>query len=222
MRMTLRGREDVPTETLQTPFDENCYQDLKDVPSIALPEKAFVGASKSLNWRMDREDKPVYTEDGKVVALYVVTFEREDGKMATIAKTYDEELWYHRIMKNFVLLRDADLSAQPTAGVGPEKRKRVPTASVAPKKNEADKAQTSKAKNVGVEKKGTHHSSDSCCDYVVVPESLEGLAPAVIRRPKSEPKDTADIPPSNPHDPIDLESSPERLVRKKSRKKEAG
>ncbi|KAJ0794978.1 hypothetical protein HanPI659440_Chr04g0145101 [Helianthus annuus] len=58
-------------------------------------------------------------------------------------------------------------------------------------------------------------SSDSWCDYVVVSDSLEGLAPVVIRRPKPEPKDTADIPPSNPDDPIDLESSPERLVRKK-------
>ncbi|KAJ0716116.1 putative adaptor protein complex, sigma subunit [Helianthus annuus] len=32
-------------------------------------------------------------------------------------------------------------------------------------------------------------------------------------------KDTADIPPSNPHDPIDLESNPERLVRKKAGKR---
>ncbi|MFS7981710.1 hypothetical protein Hanom_Chr10g00954191 [Helianthus anomalus] len=44
-----------------------------------------------------------------------------------------------------------------------------------------------------------HHSSDSW----------------FIRRPKPEPEDTVDIPPSNPHDPIDLESSPERLVKKK-------
>ncbi|KAJ0743390.1 hypothetical protein HanPI659440_Chr10g0375271 [Helianthus annuus] len=65
MRMTFRGKEDIPTETIQTPVDENWYQDLKDVPSITLPEKALVGASMSLNWRMDREDKTVYTEDGK-------------------------------------------------------------------------------------------------------------------------------------------------------------
>ncbi|MFS7972187.1 hypothetical protein Hanom_Chr09g00841761 [Helianthus anomalus] len=49
MRMTFRGKEDVPTETIQTPLDKNWYQDLKDVPSIALPEKALVGASMSLN-----------------------------------------------------------------------------------------------------------------------------------------------------------------------------
>ncbi|MFS7986139.1 hypothetical protein Hanom_Chr11g01006901 [Helianthus anomalus] len=62
-------------------------------------------------------------------------------------------------------------------------------------------------------------SSDSWCDYVVVSDSLEGLVLAVIRRPKPEPRDTADIPPSNPHDPIDLELSPERLVRKKTEKR---
>ncbi|KAM0039934.1 hypothetical protein Hdeb2414_s0012g00387801 [Helianthus debilis subsp. tardiflorus] len=114
MRMSFRGREDVSTETIQTPVDEIWYQDLKDVPMISLPEKAFVGASMSLNWRMDREEKPVYMENGKIVSLYVVAFEREGGKMATIAKKPDEELWYHRIVKNFVLPRDADLSFQPT------------------------------------------------------------------------------------------------------------
>ncbi|KAJ0743548.1 hypothetical protein HanPI659440_Chr10g0377151 [Helianthus annuus] len=65
MKMIFRGKEDVPTKTIQTPVAENRYQDRKDVPSIALPEKALVGASMSLNWKMDREDKPVYTEDGK-------------------------------------------------------------------------------------------------------------------------------------------------------------
>ncbi|KAF5765838.1 hypothetical protein HanXRQr2_Chr15g0708341 [Helianthus annuus] len=65
MRMIFRGKEDVPTETIQTPVDENWYQDLKDVPNIALPEKALVGASMSLNWKTDQEDKPVYMEDGK-------------------------------------------------------------------------------------------------------------------------------------------------------------
>ena len=64
VRMVLRGKKDVPIETIQTPVDENWYQDLKVVPNIALPEKALVGASMSLNWTMDRDDKPVYTEDG--------------------------------------------------------------------------------------------------------------------------------------------------------------
>ncbi|MFS7984965.1 hypothetical protein Hanom_Chr11g00992841 [Helianthus anomalus] len=64
------------------------------------------------------------------------------------------------------------------------------------------------------------NSSESWCDYVVVSNSLEGLAPAVVvRKPKHEPKDTADVPPSNPDDPIDLESSPEHLVRKKTGKR---
>ncbi|MFS7967085.1 hypothetical protein Hanom_Chr09g00781591 [Helianthus anomalus] len=153
-------------------------------------------------------------------------------------------------MKNFILPRDTDLSAQPAAsagkllsqcvlfflplyvltlrfvvgelsnlGISPEKKKRASTTNVAPKKNDAEKAQTSKAKNVGGEKKCMRWSSDSWCDYVVVSDSLEGLAPVVIRRPKPEPKDTADIPPSNPDDPIDLESSPERLVRKRAGKR---
>ncbi|KAJ0609197.1 hypothetical protein HanRHA438_Chr03g0138251 [Helianthus annuus] len=64
MRMVLRGKEDVPIETLQTPSEETWYQDLKEIPNIALPEKALVGAGMSLNWKMDRDDKPVYTEGG--------------------------------------------------------------------------------------------------------------------------------------------------------------
>ncbi|MFS7962893.1 hypothetical protein Hanom_Chr08g00731851 [Helianthus anomalus] len=135
---------------------------------------------------MNREDKPVYMEDGKIVSLYVVAFKIEGGKMANIPKKPDKELWYHRIVKNFVLPRDADSVAQPTAGA---------------------------------EKKGMRHSSESLCDYVVVSNSFEGLAPAVMRKPKLEPKDAADIPPSNPEDPIDLESTPEHLFRKKEGKR---
>ncbi|MFS7945428.1 hypothetical protein Hanom_Chr06g00524181 [Helianthus anomalus] len=215
MRMTFRGKEDVPTKTIQTSFSENWYSDLKEVPSIALPEKTLVGAGMSLNWRMNREEKPVYMEDGK------------SGKMATIPKKPDEELWYHRIVRNFVLPRDDDLAVQPAAGagelsnlgMGPEKKRRVPTAIAAPKKSDSEKAQSSKTKNMGGEKKGMCHSSDSWCDYVVVSDSLEGLAPAVVRKPKPEPRDTADIPPSNPDDPIDQESSPEHLLKKKAGKK---
>ncbi|MFS7934815.1 hypothetical protein Hanom_Chr05g00396111 [Helianthus anomalus] len=206
MRMTFRGKEDVPTETVQTPVDKNWYKDLKDVPSIALPQKALVCASMSLNWRMNREDKPVYMEGDKVVSLYVVAFEREGGKMATIAKKSDEELWYHRIVRNFVLSWDDDLSAQPVTcagelsnlGIGPEKKKRAPTTTVAPKKSDAEKAQPSMVENVGGEKKGMRCSSDFWCDYVVVSDSLESLTPAIIRRPKAEPKDIVDIPLSNP------------------------
>ncbi|KAM0036139.1 hypothetical protein Hdeb2414_s0014g00422751 [Helianthus debilis subsp. tardiflorus] len=81
--------------------------------------------------------------------------------MGTIKKKPDEELWYHRIVRNFVLPRDADLSAQPAAGagelsnlgIGPEKKKRAASSTSAPKKNE-DTAQTLKTKNIGGEKKG--------------------------------------------------------------------
>ncbi|KAJ0662792.1 hypothetical protein HanLR1_Chr13g0473681 [Helianthus annuus] len=62
MKMVFRGKEKVATETIQTPYSEAWYQDIKDVPSIALPEKALVGAAISLCWRMNREDKPVYME----------------------------------------------------------------------------------------------------------------------------------------------------------------
>ncbi|KAF5773922.1 hypothetical protein HanXRQr2_Chr13g0594261 [Helianthus annuus] len=63
-------------------------------------------------------------------------------------------------------------------------------------------------------------SSDSRCDYVVVSDSLEGLTPAVtVRELKPEPRDSADIPPSNPSDPIDLDSSPEHLVHRKAGKR---
>ncbi|KAJ0482093.1 hypothetical protein HanIR_Chr13g0650041 [Helianthus annuus] len=221
VKMVLRGKEDVSVEKLQTPVDETWYQDLKDVPNIALPERALVGAGMSLNWRMDRDDKPVYTEDGHG------TIGREGGKMGTIKKKPDEELWYHHIVGNFARPRDADLSVQPNAGagellnlgIGPEKKKHVVSSISAPKKGGAEKAQSLKTKNVG-EKKGTHRSSDSECDYVVVSDSLEGLIPAVsVREPKPEPKDPADIPPSNPSDPIDLDSSPEHLVHRKTGKR---
>ncbi|KAM0030705.1 hypothetical protein Hdeb2414_s0017g00500091 [Helianthus debilis subsp. tardiflorus] len=148
MKIVFWGKEDVATETIQTPYSENWYQDLKDFPLIALPEKALVGAAMSLCWRMNREDKLVYMEGDKgkiwgfpcllsfpvfsflfcvnlslllssaVVSLYVVAFEREGGKMATIPKKVDEEILYLRIVKNFVLPREADLAAQPAAGAG--------------------------------------------------------------------------------------------------------
>ncbi|KAJ0716651.1 hypothetical protein HanPI659440_Chr13g0515091 [Helianthus annuus] len=176
---------------------------------------------------MDREDKPVYMEDGKVVSLYVVAFEREGGKIATVPKRADEELWYLQIVKNFVLLRDEDLAAQPSTGagelsnlgIGSKKKKRAPAATVSPKNKDVAKAQSSRAKNVQGEKKGTRHSSDSWCDYVVVFDSLEGLAPVVVKKPKVEPRDATDVPVSTPDDPIALESSPERLLKTKTGKR---
>ncbi|KAM0011843.1 hypothetical protein Hdeb2414_s0059g00760681 [Helianthus debilis subsp. tardiflorus] len=118
MKMTFRGKEDVAMETIQTPFSEAWYQDLKDVPSIVLLEKALVGVGMSLFWRMEREDKPVYMGEGKVVSLYVITFEREGGSMATIPKRADEELWYLQIIKYFAFPRDEDLATQPPTGAG--------------------------------------------------------------------------------------------------------
>ncbi|KAJ0827602.1 hypothetical protein HanRHA438_Chr17g0827761 [Helianthus annuus] len=147
--------------------------------------------------------------------------------MATVPKRADEELWYLQIVKSFALPWDEDMSVQPPAGageltnlgIGAEKKKRAPAANIALKKTVMTKAQSSKVKNAKGEKKGTHHSSDSWCDYVVVSDSLEGLVPAVVKKPKAEPRDTAGIPASNPDDPIDLESSPEPLVKTKTGKR---
>ncbi|MFS7948160.1 hypothetical protein Hanom_Chr06g00556741 [Helianthus anomalus] len=147
--------------------------------------------------------------------------------MATVPKRAGEELWYLQIVKKFVFPRDEDLAAQPpnstraltNLGIGPEKKRRAPAVNVAPKKTDTVKAQSSKVKNVKGEKKGTRHSSDSWCDYVVVSDSLEGLAPIVMKKPKAKPRDAADIPASNADGPIDLESSPEPLLRTKAKKR---
>ncbi|KAJ0494915.1 hypothetical protein HanIR_Chr12g0602931 [Helianthus annuus] len=103
-------------------------------------------------------------------------------------------------------------------GIGPEKKKCAPTANITLKKTDTAKAQSSKVKNVKGEKNVTRHSSDSWCDYVVVSDSLEGLVPVVVRKPKAELRDVADIPASNADDPIDLESSPEPFLRTKTGK----
>ncbi|KAF5810464.1 hypothetical protein HanXRQr2_Chr04g0169711 [Helianthus annuus] len=195
MKMVFRVKEDVVPETIQTPFSENWHQDLKDVPSIEHPEKALVAAGMSLFWRMEEKDKPVYMEGDSI--------------------------------KNFALPRDEDLSAQPPSGageltnlgIGPEKKRRTPAVNISLKKTDMAKAQSSKAKNVKGEKKGTRHFSDSWCDYVVVSDLLEGLAPVVMKKPKAEPRDAADVPASNGDDPIDLESSPEPLLKTKAGKR---
>ncbi|KAJ0482619.1 hypothetical protein HanIR_Chr13g0655951 [Helianthus annuus] len=214
--MIFRGKEDVVPEIIQTPFSETWYKDLKDVPSIELPEKSLVAAGMSLFWRMERDDKPVYMEG-----------DHKGEKMATIPKKADEELWYLRIVKNFALPRVEDLSVQSpigageltNLGIGSEKKRRVPSSNIALKKTDTVKAQSSKAKNIKGEKKGTRRSSTPWCDYVVVSDSSEGLAPAVVKKPKAEPRDTADMLASNPDDPIDLESSPEPLLRTKAWKR---
>ncbi|KAJ0484677.1 hypothetical protein HanRHA438_Chr14g0640461 [Helianthus annuus] len=118
MKLNFRGEEDILAKTLKTPVTEIWNQDIKDIPSIELPERALVATKMSLHWKADRHDKPVYVEVDKFVALYVVAFKRENGKMSTIQKGADEETWYHRIVKNFALPKDADLNAQPSAVVG--------------------------------------------------------------------------------------------------------
>ncbi|KAM0045739.1 hypothetical protein Hdeb2414_s0009g00307531 [Helianthus debilis subsp. tardiflorus] len=198
---------------------------MKDVPSFELPERALVAAGMSLHWKAERHDKPVYVEDDKIVALYVVVYRREHGKMTTVQKGANEEPWYHQTVRNFALRRDADLSVQPSTNVGEltnlgmghesKKKKRAPTATVAPKKLGTLKADALMEEK----KKGTRLVSEPWCDYVVVSDTLEGLAAVAVRKPKAEPRDTADIPASNPGDPIDLESSPEPLVRTKAVKR---
>ncbi|KAJ0773465.1 hypothetical protein HanOQP8_Chr03g0099591 [Helianthus annuus] len=204
MKMTFRGVEDIEVETLKTPESEIW---------------ALVAAGMSLHWKADRHDKPVYVEDDKVVALYVVAYKREHGKMITVQKGVNEEPWYHQIIRKFALPRDADLNAQPSTtigeltnlGIDPEKKKkRAPTVTTAPKKVDVPKAKVPKE-----EKKGTRHFSESWCDYIVVSNTLEVLAPVAVRKPKAEPRDTADLPVPNPDDPIDMDSSPEPLLRAK-------
>ncbi|KAM0007809.1 hypothetical protein Hdeb2414_s0131g00806601 [Helianthus debilis subsp. tardiflorus] len=104
--------------------------------------------------------------------------------------------------------------AQPPAG-----KKRVSAVTAAPKKVDALNAQSSKAKNVREEKKGAHPFLKPQCDYVVVSDTLEGLASVVVKKPKPEPQDTTDIPASNLNEPIDMDSSPEPLVRTKVEKR---
>ncbi|KAJ0749572.1 hypothetical protein HanLR1_Chr05g0171431 [Helianthus annuus] len=211
MKMFFRGAEDIVTETLKTPESEVWYQDMKDVPSIELPKRALVAAGMRLHWKMDHQNKLMYMEDDKIVALYVMAYKRECGKMSTVKKGANEDPLYYQIARNFVLPRDVDLS------IGPEsrKKKRAPIATAAPKKLETLKADVLREEK----KKGTRLVSDPWCDYVVVSDTLQGLAPVAVRKPKAEPRDTADIPAPNPDDPIDLESSPEPLRRTKALKR---
>ncbi|KAJ0950792.1 hypothetical protein HanPSC8_Chr02g0052321 [Helianthus annuus] len=140
---------------------------MKDVPSIELPERALVAAGMSLHWKAERHDKSDYVEDDKSNCCFVlVAYKREHGKMTTVQKGANEEPWYHQILKNFALPRDADLSAQPSTGageltnlgIGPEskKKKRAPTTTAAPKKFNTLKADALKEEK----KKGTRLVSE--------------------------------------------------------------
>ena len=96
-------------------------------------------------------------------------------------------------------------------GVGPDSKKKkkpdaAPSKPVAAPKREAPK--------------GTRLKSSSRFDYVVVSDSLEGLAPVGLKKPKAEPVDPATLPPTNPGEPLEIPSSPEEgLERRASRKR---
>ncbi|KAJ0780963.1 hypothetical protein HanPI659440_Chr06g0243821 [Helianthus annuus] len=245
VKMTFRGAEDIQTETLNAPVTEIWHQDIKEISSIQLSERALVAAKMSLHWKADRHDNRCMWKTKLVsheilflyyvkpfvngflyadVALYIVAYKKEKGKMTTVQLGANAETWYRQIVKNFALPKDADLNAQPAANVGvgseSKKKKRGPVASTVSKKTDAPKADIPKEEK----KKGTLPVSDSWSDYVVVSDSLEGLVPVAVKHPKAEPQDTASIPTSNPDNPIDLESSPEPLVRTKEvkRKKPEG
>ncbi|KAJ0923525.1 hypothetical protein HanPSC8_Chr05g0216981 [Helianthus annuus] len=185
--MDFQVAEEILLENLEAPVNEIWYQDIKEIPCYQLPESQC-------------RDKPVYVEDKTNVALYVVAYQRENGKMTTVQLYASEKPWYHQIVKNFALPKDEDLQAQPAAGVGEliyfgvglesKKKKCATAATVAPKKADMPKADESKAEK----KKGTRLVSDSCCDYIVVSDSLERLAAVAVKKPKAEPKDTADHP----------------------------
>ena len=69
-------------------------------------------------------------------------------------------------------------------------------------------------------KKGKRVVPDSWCDYVVVSDSWDGLAPAALRKPKKE-KVEVEAPPSKPDEPLDIPSSPEvGLITRESKRKE--
>ncbi|KAF5796753.1 hypothetical protein HanRHA438_Chr08g0367571 [Helianthus annuus] len=199
---------------------------MKDVPSIEFPKRALDAAAMRLHWKADRHDKPVYVEDDKIVLLYVVAYKREHGKPTTMQKGVNEDPWYHQIVRNFALPRDEDLSAKPLTGageltnlgIGPEskKKKRAPAVTTAQKKLDVTKAKVPRE-----EKKGTRHFSESWCDNIVVSDTLEGFTPVALWKPKAEPRDTADLPVPNPDDPIEMDSSPEPLLRTKAVKKKS-
>ncbi|KAF5785509.1 hypothetical protein HanRHA438_Chr10g0441901 [Helianthus annuus] len=208
--MEFRGAEEILLENLEALVNEIWYHDIKEIPSIQLPERALVAAKMSLLWKADRRDKPIYVEDKTIVALYVVAYQREKGKMTIVQIDAGEKPWYHQIVRNFALPKDADLEAQPAADV-----ETCACCHYCTQENRYAEGGCSE----GGEEKGTRLVSDSWCDYIVVSDSLEGLAPVAVKKQKAESKDTTDIPESNPDDPIDLESSPEPLVRKNTEKR---
>ncbi|KAM0052184.1 hypothetical protein Hdeb2414_s0007g00245281 [Helianthus debilis subsp. tardiflorus] len=198
MKMTLRGAEDTEVETLKTSEAGIWYQDMKD-----------------------HHDKPVYVEDDKIISLYVVAYKREHGKMTTVQKSANEEPWYHQIVRNFALPRDADLSAQPSTNVGeltnldigPESKKKkcVPIATAAPKKFDTLKADVLKEEKKKVKRKQPEGgavaqtvknigrkkiSKKGNLDALAAKLSPDGSVPSAWAEPSSVFND--DLPPSPP------------------------
>ncbi|KAM0008483.1 hypothetical protein Hdeb2414_s0113g00798891 [Helianthus debilis subsp. tardiflorus] len=209
MKMTFRGKEDIMMETIQAPQSETWYRDLKDVSSIELPEKALVVAGMSLYWRMEREDKPLYMEGDK-------------------SKIWDFHFLFLFPFVFFLKLFLLSFLVVSLYVVAYKRENRKMT--TVPKRVDEELWYLQIVNNFALLQDkdlaaqhptgaGTCQSSVSWCDYVVVSDILEGLAPVVVNKPKAEPQDTADIPASNPDDPIDLESSPEPLVKTKTVKR---
>ncbi|MFS7899264.1 hypothetical protein Hanom_Chr05g00413821 [Helianthus anomalus] len=140
---------------------------MKDVPSIELPERALVVVGMSLHRKAGHVDKPVYVEDDKIVALYVVAYKRENGKMTTVQKGANDQ-------------PSSDVGELTNLGVGSEskKKKRASTTTTAPKKFDTLKAEVFKEEK----KKGTRLVSEPSCDYVVVSDTLEGLVPVAVKK----------------------------------------
>ncbi|KAM0063354.1 hypothetical protein Hdeb2414_s0003g00089961 [Helianthus debilis subsp. tardiflorus] len=118
-----------------------------------------------LFWRMDREDKPVYMEDGKgKLSLYTLLHLRE--------RVERWPLFRKGLMRSFSIYKLLIILFFRKMKIWPRN-----------------------------------------------PQMALGLAPVVVKKPKAEPRDAADVPVSTPNDPIDLESSPERLLKTRAGKR---
>ena len=106
-------------------------------------------------------------------------------------------------------------------GVGPESKKKKKPAAGDVEPPKAKKPPTAATKPAtGEAKKGKPLCSNLWNDYVLVSDSLEGLAPIGLRKPKKEPVDSSSIPASNPEEPLEIPSDPEvELVHRVTKRK---
>ena len=110
-----------------------------------------------------------------------------------------------------------------TLGIGPEsKKKKKPAVGDAEQPPKAQKPPTATVKpTAGDAKKGKRLTSDLWDDYIVVSDSLEGLAPIGLRKPKKEPADSSFNPASDPAEPLEIPSDPEvELVHRVAKRKQ--